>query len=351
MLLSPESSSNASPPASAQPFRILIVKLTSLGDVIKALPVVNDIRREIPDARIDWVVERPCDKLLALNEGIDRAIPLELRRYRKERRYAAGLRGALRDLPELRAQRYDVVIDLQGRMKSSLVATFARGPVTGPSPGPTSEPHYHRLYRRKLPRAAIADLNSVAAYRMLCALALRYAVPKTAPCYGLRPPRVVTQGLIPSKRFAVLVHGSSRPEKLWSEERWITTGRALAQQGVPCLLPWGDEAEAERAHRLAAAIGSARVPDHVVSLTDWVGIMTAATIVIGVDTGLTYLAAACGAPTASIFTTTHAAICGVHSNAPHRNLGDKGLDVTSEDVLATVDTLIAESAQPLRGRA
>ena len=127
--------------------RILIIKLTSLGDVVKALPVVEDIHAALPGARVDWIVERPVDALLALHGGIARVIPIELRRYRKERRYAAGLGAIIRDLSALRAQRYDLVVDLQGRMKSALTARLACGPAVGPAPGPRSEPHYHRLYR------------------------------------------------------------------------------------------------------------------------------------------------------------------------------------------------------------
>jgi heptosyltransferase-1 len=157
--------------------------------------------------------------------------------------------------------------------------------------------------------------------------------------------------LIPSPRFAVLVHGSSCPEKLWPDENWIATGRALAQRGISCLLPWGDPAEAERAHRLAASIDGAFVPAQRQSLTDWTAVLAAATAVIGVDTGLTHLAAACGAPTTAIFTATRAAICGVDCEGPHRNLGDEGQRVTFEEVIASVEHLLAEAAQAFKRRA
>lgn len=356
------------------PFRILIVKLTSLGDVIKTLPVVDDIRRQIPGAAIDWVVERPCDALLALHPGIDRVIPLELRRYRLERRYWHGLRAALPDLGCLRARRYDRIIDLQGRMKSALVAGLARGPVTGPAPGPTSEPGYQHFYQALIARDKFAGRNAVTSNRVLCAEALGYDVPANEPHYGLQPDRLhlgtpAIAQLIPSHRFAVLIHGSSRSEKCWPEPYWIETGRALARKGIACLLPWGNAAEAERAHRLAGAIDGAAVPALPVPLVTWTSVLTAATVVVGVDSGLTHLATACGAPTVTIFTATQASIFGASGlgtpelgapelgapelSAPHHSrccdLGDAGVTVTSAEVMTAVETLLADAPQRAQG--
>lgn len=324
--------------------RVLIVKLSSLGDVIKALPVIDDIRQALPGARIDWVVERPCDSLVALHPGIDHVIPLELRRYRKEGRYLAGLRAASRDLGALRARHYDRIVDLQGRMKSALVAALARGPVAGPAPGPSSEAGYHHLYRQVIGRAAFEGLDAIAVNRMLCASALGYTMPQTLPRFGLRAPAVTAAAAIPASAYAVLVHGSSRPEKTWTESQWIATGRALSRRGLRCVLPWGDAAEAQRSHRLAAAIGDSIVPDGPLPLADWAGVLAAASVIVGVDSGLTHLAAACGAPTVAIFVATRARIFAVQADTPHRNLGDAGKAPTSEEVLGAVAEVLAEAA-------
>lgn len=324
--------------------RVLIVKLSSLGDVIKALPVIDDIRQALPGARIDWVVERPCDGLVGLHPDIDRVIPLELRRYRKEGRYVAGLRAASRDLGALRARRYDRIVDLQGRMKSALVAALARGPVAGPAPGPASEAGYHHLYRQVIGRAAFDGLDAIAVNRKLCAVALGYTAPETLPRFGLRSPPAMTAGAIPASAYAVLIHGSSRPEKTWPESQWIETGRALARRGLRCLLPWGDAAESQRSHRLAASIGDSIVPEGPWALANWAGVLAAASVVVGVDSGLTHLAAACGTPTVAIFVATQAQIFGLQADTPHRNMGNAGAAPTSEEVLGAVDELLAESA-------
>lgn len=322
--------------------RILIVRLTSLGDVIKALPVVDDIRCALPDVSIDWVVERPCDALIGLHPGIDRVIALELRRYRKERRFAAGLVAALRDVRELRAERYDLIIDLQGRMKSALVGAMAHGPMVGLACGPTSERYYDRLYRRAVSRADLAGFDAVRAYRELAARAIGHPVPARGASFGLRaPPTPVAAGTIPASPFAVLIHGSSGSEKCWPEERWITLGRALHERGIRSLLPWGCASEGARARRLAACITGAIVPARVLELVEWVQVLTAATLAVGVDTGLTHLAGACATPTIAIFRATSALHSGVTGSGPHRNLGGECLEVLTGDVMGAADALLA----------
>src|SRR5690606_13481374 len=262
--------------------RILIVKLTSLGDVIKLLPVIDDIRSSLPEVIIDWAVERPCDALVALHPGIDRVIPLELRRYRKERRYAAGLRALACDIRELRSHRYDLVVDLQSRMKSALIAALAHGPVVGLACGPGSEQHYDHLYQRRIPRAELAGLDAVSAYRAQAALSCGYSLPAHEASYGLRSlgrvPAVSGTALAP--KFAFLLHGSSGTEKCWPEDRWIELGCALHARNLQCFLPWASQSERERADRLAAAIPGATVPARILGLVDWVSVLASAALVV-----------------------------------------------------------------------
>ncbi len=330
--------------------RILITKLTSLGDVVKTLPVVEDIRAAIPDARIDWVVERPVDALLELHPGIERVIPLELRRYRKERRYAAGLGAIIRDMSGLRAQRYDLVVDLQGRMKSALTAGFARGPVVGPAPGPRSEPHYHRLYRSCIPVGVSAGMNAIERNRALCAAALGYPLPRTAPDFGLRADDLPASSMVPSCGFALLAHGSSSAGKCWPERHWIELGRELERHGLCCLLPWGSIDENGRAHRIAAQIGNALVLERSVTLPELMTLLSQAMVVIGTDSGLVHLAAACGAPTAAIFVATDPGVFGIRARTPYRNLGAPGLPPLPMQVLGEVEALLAEAPSHERRR-
>lgn len=322
--------------------RVLLVKLTSLGDVIKALPVIDDIHRALPGATVDWVVERPVDSLLALHPGIATVIPLALRRYRKEGRYGAALRGVWRDIGLLRAHRYDCIVDLQGRRKSAIVAALACGPVIGPAPGPSSEPMYQRFYRRCVGRTLFEGRDAISVNRILAAQALGYPMPSSPPRFGLCPGATPPGDLVPARPFAVLVHGSSKPEKTLPEATWIELGNWLSSHGLRCLLPWGDAQERARARHLADAIGSAAlVPQRMPSLTEWVGILARAAVVAGVDSGITHLAAASGAPTVAIFTATSSAIFRIEAETPHRNLGDAGRKVELAEIRAAIAALLA----------
>lgn len=334
------------PSVGGKPQRILIVKLTSLGDIVKALPVIEDIRAARPGVAIDWVVERPGDGLLALHPGLSRVIPLELRRYRKEGRYGEALRALRRDIVGLRAERYAQIVDLQGRMKSALTACVARGPVSGPASGPASEPMYAWFYRKRVPRPLFEGLDAIEVNRAIAAAALGYPPPASAPRFRLDARAVpLPEGLAGDEPMAVLVHGCSKAEKAWPAEQWIAVGRWLAGRGLRCLLPWGNEAERLAAMELATGIGAAAcVPSTMPSLVQWVGLLGRASLVIGVDSGLTHLAAASGAPTLAIFVSTSPGDFGVRADTPHSNLGDGRRPVASEEVVEAAGFLLGEGS-------
>src|SRR5690242_19863115 len=107
--------------------RILLVKTSSLGDIVHNLPVASDIARALPGAEIDWVVEESMAKLPALHVSVSRVIPVAIRRWRRGAFQASTWRE-IRDFSDtLRATRYDAVIDTQGLFKSALIASSARG--------------------------------------------------------------------------------------------------------------------------------------------------------------------------------------------------------------------------------
>ncbi len=319
--------------------RILLVKLTSLGDVVKALPVIADIAEAIPRATVDWLVERPCDSLLALHPGLERVIPLELRRFRKDREYLAGLRGVAADLAELRARRYDCIVDLQSRVKSAVFARLARGPVVGLSPHPGSEPGYRWVCARGV-AGPLKGTSAIAFNRIIAARALGYPEPIRAPRFGLKPPTPDAL-LRPEGRYAVLAHASSSPAKAWPVEGWIAVGRTLADRGIRCILPWGNQEESQAARALASRIGpGAWVPDSRPALAQWAGVLAEAKLVVGLDSGLTHLAAATGTPTLALFTATSAPIFGIEAATPHENLGDGGAPPSVDSVLEAARRLL-----------
>jgi heptosyltransferase-1 len=313
--------------------RILLVKTSSLGDVIHNLPVVNDIRRHVPAAMIDWCVEEAFADVPRLHPGVVEVLPVALRRWRKGLLSSGTWReaGAMRS--RVKARAYDAVIDTQGLVKSAVIARQARGPLSGYAADAAREPMAARFYDRRF--SVSRALHAVDRNRRLVAAALGYEV-HGVPDYGIAAPADPLPWL-PTGPYAVLMTATSRDDKLWPEAGWIELGQALHGQGWRAILPGGSPRERERAGRLAAAIPGALAapPLHLPELATLLGGSRAA---IGVDTGLTHLAVALGVPTVALYTATDPGLTGVLGAGFHRNLGGKGQVPT---VAAVVSELLA----------
>ncbi|MES2481048.1 MAG: lipopolysaccharide heptosyltransferase I [Pseudomonadota bacterium] len=284
------------------PRRILIVKLSSLGDVVHAMPAVQDIRRAWPQAQVDWVVERGFAPLVRRCEGVGRIIECELRRWRKAP-LARPTRHAWRAFrAELQAQAYDAVIDLQGLTKSALVARVAQ---LAPGGRRYALANQTEGSGYEAPTRWVADvaipieprIHAVDRSRQLCARALDYALPATE-VYGLRAEPGTGAG---HAQEVALVHGTSRDDKLWPQAHWIDLGQRLIEQGFRIGLPHGGAAERERAERLAAALGDAATVWPALDLGLLTDRLAGGAGVIGVDSGLSHIATALDLPHVQIY--------------------------------------------------
>ncbi len=313
--------------------RILLVRLSSLGDVLHTFPAVTDLARALPDADLDWVVEEAYVPLVRMHPAVAHAIPFALRRWRRGLLGAGVWReiGAFRHA--LRDRAYDAVIDVQGLVKSAWVADLARGPVHGYSRAAAREPLAARFYRFKYDIGP--ELHSVERYRRLLAQVLGYAPPATVD-YGIAAP--VRPAAAPAGRYAVLLHSTARAEKLWPEASWTEVGRALESRGLVCVLPWGDDAERERAGRLGRSLERAVVPPRL-SLVEAAGLVGHATAVVGLDTGLMHLAVALRTPVVAIFCSSAPARTGPLGSGPIAVRGGPGDPPSAAAVLAALDEI------------
>ena len=282
------------------PLHILIVKLSSLGDVVHAMPVLHDIRTAHPNAVIDWVVEPGFAPLLRRVDGLRRVIECPLRRWTR-RWWTRAVRAEWRAFrAELQSQPYDAVIDLQGLTKSAVIArlaTLRRGGATYGLANRTDGAGYEAPARwlvdhaiRITPRIHALDRS-----RELVAQALSYPV-QGAPRFGLRMVEVarVVPHVAPlaAPPTLVFVHGSSRDDKLWPEAAWAALGRRALAQGWRIALPQHGAVELARAQRLAQALGTAVEVWPEMGLDALVDRLGAAQGVIGVDSGLSHIAVA-----------------------------------------------------------
>ena len=314
----------------------LLVKTSSLGDVIHNLPVLTDIRRHFPEATVDWCVEEGFAAIPALHPGLGRVIPVALRRWRRRLLQRATWREISSFGRELRRDRYDLVIDTQGLLKSALVARRAQGPLCGYSEDAAREPLAAKLYDRRY--SVPVDLHAVHRNRQLAAAALGYTV-DDLPDYGITAVPANFAWLPPSP-YVVLLTATSRDDKLWPEDHWIALGRELHARGLHAVLPAGTQPERDRAARLVAEIpGAVAAPP--LYLQDLAAVLAGAQSVVGVDTGLTHLAVALGRPTVALYTATDPGLTGVLGAGFHRNLGGKALVPEVAEVLAELRAIPA----------
>ncbi len=317
--------------------RILLVKTSSLGDVIHNLPVLTDIRRHWPDATVDWCVEESFAAIPRLHPGVHRILPVAVRRWRKHLLRAATWREIAAFRAAAREVAYDLVLDTQGLVKSALLARQAIGPRAGYDAGSAREPLAARSYDHCF--AVGRELHAVVRNRQLAAQALGYPLDDTLD-YGITAPPLAV-GWLPASSYAVLLTATSRDDKLWPEAHWIALGNALRAQGVTAVLPAGSAPERQRAARVAAAIPGA-VAAPALGIEALAGVLAGAQAVVGVDTGLTHMAVALAVPTVAIYTATDPGLTGVLGSGFHRNLGGKACCPAVAEVLGELAPVLVQ---------
>ena len=327
-----------SPPAraTAETGDVLVVRPSSLGDIVYALAIATDIRRARPGVAIDWVAEPGFVPLIALAPDVRRVIAFGLRNWRRAPLRAATWHAVRAFRDELRATRYAAILDLQEQVKGALIARGARGVSHGFDRASIREPLatlfddvHHRVPR---------DLHFLTRCRRRAAAALGYPA-DTPPRWNLRVPQQAPS--IPERPYVVALHATSRDDKLWPEERWRAVMQTWDRAGFAIVLPWGSPAEEARSRRLAVGIGGAVVPPWL-SLPDAAALVARAALAVGVDTGFTHLAAALGTPTIAIFNATEPSRHGVACTGAHAcDVGDVGAPPTVDDVLAAAGSRLA----------
>jgi heptosyltransferase I len=281
--------------------KVLIVKLSSLGDVVHAMPAVQDIRRAWPHAQIEWVVENAFAPVVQRCEGVQRIIGCDLRRWRKSP-LNAQTRAEWRTFRrELRSVRYDAIIDLQGLTKSALVARAARAAENGRrfALANQTEGAGYAAPTRWVADVAIPiapHVHAVTRSREMCAKALGYEL-RGELDFGMHA-KAMPAG---DPKCIAFVHGTSRDDKCWPQADWIALGERLIAQGHTIGLPQGSDAERERAQRIAHALGEKAEVWPRIDLGQVTDRLAGCGGVVGVDSGLSHIAVALHLPHVQIY--------------------------------------------------
>jgi len=301
--------------------RVLLVKTSSLGDVIHTLPALTDAQRAIPGIQFDWVVEEGFAEIPAWHPAVAQVIPVAIRRWRKHPLQTLRTGEWRRFKARLRETCYDLVIDAQGLLKSAWLTRYVKAPVAGFDRDSIREPLASRFYDRcyAVPR----DQHALERVRQLFAQALGYSIPEMIADYGLDRGQLATPGEQP---YLLFLHGTTWPSKHWPEAYWRQLAERMSEFGWAIRLPWGNAEEKARAERIAQGLPSASVLPRL-NLGGVAKVVAGARACVAVDTGLGHLAAALDVPSISLYGPTLPGRVGaygrsqVHLCAPGPNAG------------------------------
>lgn len=327
--------------------RVLLVKTSSLGDVVHTLPALTDAARAIPGIQFDWVVEEGFAEIPAWHPAVAQVIPVAIRRWRKNLLQTLKSGEWSRFKARLRETRYDLVIDAQGLLKSALLTRYVDAPVAGLDRDSAREPIACRFYDRRF--AVPREQHALERVRQLFAQALGYSLAGHAADYGLD--RAAMAGDV-SEPYLLFLHGTTWASKHWPEANWRELVGLMNQQGWAVRLPWGNEAEKARAERIASGFDKAQVLPKL-NLAGMAKVIAGAQACVAVDTGLGHLAAALDVPSISLYGPTLPGRVGAYGRSqvhlcatgPNAGSGDRHKpcfeNLPASQVAAELDTLLS----------
>lgn len=280
--------------------KVLLVKTSSLGDIIHALPALTDAKAAIPNISFDWVVEENFAQIPKMHRAVQDVLPIAWRRLRKNILQAIYSGELKQTYKMLRQKQYDLIIDAQGLIKSAIITKLAHGPSFGYDQDSAREKYAACFYDHKFTIAK--DQHAILRIRQLFAAALHYQLPNTAPDYGIGQPSMHND-------YIVFLHGTSRGEKCWQEEKWIELAALANLNNLLVYLPWGNALELKRAKSIAQNSSNVKVLPKL-DLTALALLLQHAKAVIAVDTGLAHLAAALNVPVIALYGATEPKLIG-----------------------------------------
>jgi heptosyltransferase-1 len=336
--------------------KILLVKLSSLGDVLHNLPIVLDIRARLPNAQIDWVVEEGYVHLLQplLSHdgfrGIDRIIPFGLRRWKKSLFSMQSWREYFAFKKNLQSTSYDVIIETQGLLKSALVCALAKknpGAVVAGLANATEFSGYEpaaKIFYNQLVQVPV-QCHAVDRSRYVTCSALDWPLIGRSNILHFYPEHYVetiASRQLPElqKPYILFFHSTARAAKRWSNSSWVALGQHLSSLGYQVVLPWGSSSEKAMSNEIASQIPNALVPN-AFSIEEAFSIIANASLVVGVDTGLTHLSAVLNKPTIEIYSDSPRWKTEGYWSAAIRNLGDIQDPPSADKVIQAATELLA----------
>lgn len=294
--------------------KVLLMKTSSMGDIIHTFPAITDLKKALPGIEIHWCVEEDFVNIAKLHPAVNLIIPVGLRRWRKNILKKASWEQLKQLKQVLQAQRYDLVVDAQGLLKSAFLAKLSGSPVHGYDRRSIREPLASFFYKRTYP--VDRDQHAIVRLRKLFSQVFNYQFDSKVD-YGL-------SNHSPQSKHYIFFHGTTWQTKLWPKENWRELGKLLTAHEYPILLPWSNTEEFERAHYIASGNQLCMVLPKC-GLDELVPRISQAKGVVAVDSGLGHLCAAMDVPLVSLYGRTSPKLVGSHGRTV-RHIGTGGVN-------------------------
>lgn len=303
------------------PMNILLLRLSSMGDLIHTLPAVEDLSKHRPDIQLDWMCEQSFADIARLHPFVNEVIPMQWRYWRKHL-FNPTVRNEIKQLRnQLIGKDYRFVLDSQGLIKSAMFGKFAHAPIVGYDKNSIREPLASWFYTQKYAVDKYAD--AIWRNRQLFAKTFGYEFDKDHVVFGAEVPDGVGK-VVDEYDYIVALHATSQDEKLWPEEMWFELFERLHQETGQCIyLPWGNDKERMRAEKWSSKFNYVKLSPKL-NLLQAARLLSDAQAVIGVDTGLLHLANALNKPTIGIYLHSNPHLTGVQKSPVSTNVGDVG---------------------------
>lgn len=324
--------------------RVLIVKTSSMGDVLHTLPALTDAAKAMPGIRFDWVVEEGFAQIPTWHPAVDKVLPVAIRRWRKNWFSAPVIAERKAFYQALRAAKYDAIIDAQGLLKSAVLVTRkALGVKHGMDWNSAREPLASFFYNQR--HAIARQQHAVERTRELFSKSIQYPVPVQKGDYAIARHFLATAP-VDTNSYVIFLHATTRDEKHWPETHWRELIQLMHKTGLRIKLPWGAEHEHKRALRLAEGFDHVEVLPRL-TLEQVAKQIAGARAVVSVDTGLSHLTAALDRPNLTLYGPTDPGLIGGYGQNQHEIIGaGKNMaNITAKaafDALQTITPLATE---------
>ncbi|URJ23248.1 lipopolysaccharide heptosyltransferase I [Blochmannia endosymbiont of Camponotus sp. C-003] len=287
--------------------KVLIIKVSSMGDIIHTLPAVTDASNVVPNILFDWVVEETFSDIPRWHPAIHQIIPINLRFWIKNW-YKLSSWKRYRECCIQLKKRYDVIIDAQGLLKTSLLITcITRGKKYGMDYTSVREPmssfvYHERHYIKK-------SQHAVERIRQLFSFSLKYPVPSCIGKYNIAHLFPLQKNNVP---YLIFFHSTTKLQKLWPEFNWSIIAQYAINAGYFIKLPFWTKSEELRTNQLARLYCNQIIILPKLTLQEIACQISGATAVISVDTGLSHLTAALGCPNVTLYGPTNPKLIGTY---------------------------------------